>query len=397
MIHPDDALRLILSTIHPTGEILQSLPQTAGRVLSRPLRARDSFPRFDNSAMDGYAVRAVDVRRARRRQPVRLKIIAESAAGKKTRRSLSPGTSIRISTGAMVPRDADSVIRQEDVRVLGNQIEVFSSIVRGENIRRKGEEILKGKPAAKAGTVLTPASIAWLAGLGIRHAHVHRMPHVVLMRSGDEVVEWNRKPRTDQVRDTHGLALSLALKELGVQPILTPILRDDATLIRRSFAVACRRCDVLITTGGVSVGPHDELPEVARRCGFRILFSKIAQKPGKPFIFGVRDHTYWFGLPGNPLSAVICFHLYIRPALLRMIGHSEAAPRWTRQKATVSIQIPKDKTLFFLGSQRGGWVHPHHQMGSHCLGAFTRSNIIIRIPPGRGSSTRKVEFTSIFP
>ncbi len=388
---PEKALNTILSNTGPTPIMSCSVAEAGGRVLLASVRAPDHLPRFDNAAMDGFAVRAHDLRSASVKNPARLHILDEASAGLSTRKKVRSGTAIRISTGALLPSGADAVVMQEDCRIHKSHVEVFSSAATGENIRRKGEEICRGGIAIAKGEVLNAGSVAWLASMGVRQVRVHAAPRIGILRSGDEVVEWNSSPRLDQVRDTHGLFLKLQLERLGINPLLMPIVADDVRHIQKNFAILLRSSDVVMTTGGVSVGPHDKLVEIAKRNGMKILFSKVAQKPGGPFTTGVKDGKLWFGLPGNPFSVAVCYMLYVRPALMKMMHLPAPRPAWFAANTKHPLVPPRNKTVFLLGKDVRGKVLLNPQKGSHCLGAFANSNVLVRLEPKTSASkTRRV-------
>jgi molybdopterin molybdotransferase len=381
MITPDQALKLILGRAKVLPAETVDLREAHGRVVAGSVRAADSLPRFDNSAMDGFAVQAADLRRL----PALLKLIGESRAGSPRLPRLQPGCAVKISTGAPIPPGADTVVMKEDCELRGASVLVKDAEPRGGNIRRRGEEIRKGAIAIKSGTVLNPGSIAWLASMGIQRVQVFCKPRVGLLRSGDEVVEWDRRPKRHQIRDTHAMALGLALKELGFELELPPPVQDRLNTVTRAFSKLLARCDVVLTTGGVSVGEHDLFHQVAGLSGVTPVFWKIAQKPGKPMAFGVRGRKLWFGLPGNPVSALVCFHLYVKPVLLKRMGRPDYSTWWVQSATRQSIRRHATRTEFYTGRIENGRVRILPQRGSHCLGGFARSNVLVKIDPGKSN------------
>lgn len=383
MLTPDQALEKILSRARPLGAERVSVQDACGRVLARDVRAADDLPRFDNSAMDGFAVRAADIRRAAAQRPVTLRLMGEVQAGSPLRGRLLPGCAIRISTGAPVPTGADTVIMQEECEVLGTRLLVRGSEPKGGNIRFRGEEIRMGRVALRRGGRLSPGAVAWLATMGVREVSVLRKPRVGLLRSGNEIVERSKAPQRHQVRDAHGLSLSLALGEMGLELNVSPIVRDNPAAIRRAFSRMMSTCDVVLTTGGVSVGRHDLLLEAVQAVGVRPLFRKIAQKPGKPMAFGVQGRKLWFGLPGNPVSSLFCFYHYVRPALLKRSGRADFRPIWFEAVSSSAVRRNPRRTEFMRGRMRGGRVVFAVQQGSHCLGSFADSDLLVRIDSSR--------------
>ncbi len=385
MLTPDQALQKIF--LHAKALRLEQLDirEANGRVLAADVQAADDLPRFDNSAMDGFALRAGDIRGASKKHPVSLRLIGEIQAGSSFRKKLPSQCAVRISTGAPMPPGADAVVMQEYCAVRGAMVMICGTEPKGANVRFRGEEIRKGRIALRRGTRLNPGSIAWLATMGIRKVSVFRRPRVGLLRTGNEVVEPGRFPRPDQVRDAHGLSLSLALREMGIDLKIEPIVRDNSPAIRRAFSklMACR--DVVLTTGGISVGKHDFFHEAARRIGVRRIFHKISQKPGKPMVFGKKSAKLWFGLPGNPVSSLFCFYHYVRPALLKMTGRSNFLPQWFEAISSIPVRRNPRRTEFMRGRLDRGRVVFARNQGSHCLGSFSDANVLVRInPTGRG-------------
>jgi molybdopterin molybdotransferase len=391
--------------------------QAAGFVLAADVRSLDDLPRFNNSAMDGYAVRAADIRSASEKNPVALRVIGEVHAGSPANPIIRKGCAARISTGAKIPNGADAVVMQEEceLRVVrgspdpahdwtaglrsdsgdlrsaarrGQETFAEQKVVlvkcsepRGANIRRRGEEIRRGQIALRAGTLLNAGSIAWLATMGIKKVSVHRRPRVGLLRSGNEVVELGKHPRPYQVRDAHGISIGSALRAMDCDTALPPIVGDDLSATVRSFRKLLATCDVVITTGGVSVGERDLFHEAAKQLGVKQIFHGIAQRPGKPIAFGKRGAKLWFGLPGNPVSALVCFYIYVRPALLKMMGHRDVFPQWVEAAAAHPMRTDARKTVFARGTLRDGKVSLAEKQGSHCLGSFAAANVLVRLDP----------------
>ena len=385
MLTPDQALGKILFHARPLAAERVHVGDACGLVLASDIRAADDLPRFDNSAMDGFAVHSADIRGAAGENPATLRVIGEVQAGSSFGKKMGPGCAVRISTGAPVPRGADAVVMQEECEVRGSHVIIRGSEPKRGNIRFRGEEIQKGRIALHRGMRLNPGSVAWLATMGIHKAPVFRRPRVGLLRSGGEVVDIGMTPRTNQVRDAHGLSLSLALREMGMDLNVAPIVRDDPSSIRRAFSKLMASCDVVLTTGGVSVGRHDLFLGVAGKLGVKTIFHKIAQKPGKPMAFGKKDGRLWFGLPGNPVSSLFCFYYYVRPALLKMSGRRDFMPQWFEAISSISVKRHPRRTEFMRGRLERGQVVFAPKQGSHCLGGFSDANVLVRIDStGRG-------------
>jgi len=403
MLTPDQALDKILANARPLGATKLDVREASGFVLAAEAKSRDDLPRFDNSAMDGYAVRASDIRGASEKNPVSLRVIGEVHAGSAANPTIRKGCAVRISTGAKIPNGADTVVMQEDceigrARPLGAPIGqpsglslpvilVKCSEPRGANVRRRGEEIRCGQTALRKGTLLNAGSIAWLATMGVKSVSVHRRPCVGLLRSGNEVVELGKSPRPYQVRDAHGISIASALEAMGCEIVMPPIVGDELGATVRAFIKLLATCDVVLTTGGVSVGERDLFHEAAKRLGVKRIFHGIAQRPGKPIAFGKRGAKLWFGLPGNPVSSLVCFYIYVRPALLNLAGVRNPLPRWIEAVAAHPMRTDARKTVFARGTLQSGKVSLAEKQGSHCLGSFAVANVLVQLAP----STKNVK------
>ena len=339
----------ILAHAKPLASCRVDIRKANGLVLASPIRCPDDLPRFDNSAMDGYAVRSLDVRDASKANPVLLRLIGEVHAGSSKQLVVKKGLAVRIATGAPVPTGADAVVMQEYCECEGPLLRVHDAEPHGGNIRRRGEEIRRGQIALKKGHPLNPGSIAWLATMGVKTVAVHRPPRVGLLRSGTEVVEWGRAPRVHQVRDAHGISLPLALQKMGFDVEIPAIVRDDLDQTIRAFSRLLKACDLVITTGGVSVGARDLFHAAAQTTRLKTIFHKVSQKPGKPMVFAKRGTKLWFGLPGNPVASLVCFYLYVKPCLHGMMGHPHVEPEWFGAKTAESFHSNPRRTDFLRG------------------------------------------------
>jgi molybdopterin molybdotransferase len=283
------------------------------------VRASRAVPGFDNSAMDGFAVRWADVSHASPQSPVMLRVVDTVAAGYVARLRVSAGAAIRIMTGAPMPAGGDTVVRVEDTESAGDHVRIRKADGAGNHVRRAGEDIQKRQLILEKGRRLTPADLGLLASVGRERIKVYRRPTVGLISTGDELLEVNEPPRPGKIVNSNSYTLAAAIAEAGAIPRVLGIVRDT----RKGLAVAVRkalRYDVVITSGGVSVGDYDFVKQALRDVGVRMHFWKIAQRPGHPMAFGRVGAKPVFGLPGNPVSSTVSFLLYARPALLRMMG-----------------------------------------------------------------------------
>lgn len=269
--------------------------------------------------MDGFAVRAADVTAASRERPVRLRILETVGAGMVPSHAVGSGTAIRIMTGALMPDGADAVVRVEDATDAGEQVEVRVAVSGGANVRHPGEDVRAGELVLSPGRLLRPADIGLLASLGYAMVRVTRRPRVGILATGDELVEIGQPLRPGQIVNSNAHTIAAAVEEAGGEPFVLGIVRDRPELIRAAFAEAFH-ADVALSTGGVSAGAFDYVRGILSDLGYEERFWQVAQKPGKPLTFGIRGETLVFGLPGNPVSSLVCFYLYVLPALRTMTG-----------------------------------------------------------------------------
>jgi molybdopterin molybdotransferase len=328
MLSVEEACALVLERVRPLEPEQVSLLDAVGRVLASEIRAGRALPPWDNSAMDGYAVRAAEAVTG-----ACLTVTDEIPAGDAADRPLVPGTVARIFTGAPMPPGADSVVMQENTRRDGDLVEFVEGATLGRHVRRKGNDLMAGAVALPAGALIGPAEVGLLASLGRSQVPVHRAPTVAICTSGDELVEVDGGvPGPGQIVNGNSLALAAAVRQLGAQARIYPIIPDDRAATRAALEQASR-ADVILSTGGVSVGDYDFVGDTLRElAGGGFGFWKVAIKPGKPLAFGWIGDCAAFGLPGNPVSALVTFELFARPALRRMLGHP--AVHRTPRKAT---------------------------------------------------------------
>ena len=319
MISVRNALDIVLEDVPRVGAEQVALTQAAGRVLAESVRATRDVPPFRNSAMDGYAVRAADVAQADAQKPVGLRVIEVVPAGSVPRHAVTAGTAAKIMTGSVMPEGADTVVRVEDTEEADGVVHIRAHAGEGTNVRHPGEDVRAGDVVLEPGHFLRPADIGLLASLGSAVVRVARRPRVAILATGDELVELGQPLGPGQIVDSNAYMLAAAVEEAGGAPCLLGIVRDTPEATRRAFSEAFAT-DMVLSTGGVSMGTFDLVRQTLADLGVTERFWKIAQKPGKPLTFGMRDHVPVFGLPGNPVSSLVCFYLYVRPALRAMMG-----------------------------------------------------------------------------
>ncbi len=309
------ARELIVESVQPQAIEKVSLLDAVGRAVAEDVIAKQPLPLFDNSAMDGYAVRAEDCFSG-----AVLPLRGYIPAGGQVNCRVDPGTAVKIMTGAPVPPGADAVVPFEETEEAEDKITLLGRVKTGDHIRHKGEDIKPGDRIVEAGTVLRPAEISLLASFGMPTVKAHRRVRVAILSTGDELRELNEESGEGTIIDSNSWALAAAVREIGAEPLLLGIARDN----RESLLEKMRdglQADVLITSAGVSAGDRDYVREVLETLGVEQKFWKVNIKPGKPTAFGMRGTTPVFSLPGNPVSTMITFEEFVRPALLKMMGH----------------------------------------------------------------------------
>lgn len=329
-----EARDIILAAIVPLGPQRCPIREAVGRILAERIDSDRSIPPADNSAMDGYAVRAEDLETA----PVELQVIGVAAAGHAAPQRLASGQAIRILTGAAIPTGADAVVMQEDTELSGTSLSVLEPVSRGQHIRRAGCDVAPGTPIAAPGEQLSPALVGMCAALGRSDLEVIRRPRVAILATGDELVEPEDLQDDGRIVTSNSYTLFAALTALGVEPVYLGIARDEPDIIEEHFRRGLE-CDAVISTGGVSVGDRDWIKQVLAKIGGEMHLWRVLMKPGAPLAFVTVAGRPVFGLPGNPVSTLVAFEQFVRPALLKMMGHT----RIYRPTASAELTQPYKK------------------------------------------------------
>lgn len=331
MLDVDSALERVLAAFAPLPETGVSLTDACGMVLAADVVAHNSVPPFRNSAMDGYAVRADDTAGASWSTPVTLPVVGNVAAGQREIASLSAGQAVRIMTGAAMPAGADAVVRFEETDEGSGEagadrawVRVFHAARRLDNVREAGEDIANGAVVARAGTQLAPGDLGLLASVGVPRPRVHRRPLVALLSTGNEVVAPDSELSPGSVRDSNAYVIAAMARIWGAEVRMLGIARDTVSAVTEKLGAA-RSADLIVTSGGVSLGDYDLVKDVLRAEG-DVAIWQVRMKPGKPLAFGRIGETPLLGLPGNPVAAAVSFFLFGRPAIRRMLGHRNLAP-----------------------------------------------------------------------
>lgn len=386
MISVGKAQKLVVEKTRPLATVRVPTGEAMGRVATRDVTAPIDLPRFASASMDGYAVSSRDTRGASHGSPAKLRLVRRRIlAGSKPGLAVPDGAAVRIMTGAPLPTGVDAVIAQEDARIERGALWMDGPLRAGTNVRRVAEDCRKGEKALAAGTLVQPGVVALLAALGVNRIEVRRPPRVAIVVTGNEV----RRPTARSlpewaVRDSHAAFLRAALQEFRIRPALVSYARDRVPDIRRRIARALDRADLVIVTGGVSVGERDLVRPVLSALGVRTVFWGVAQRPGKPLYFGTRGNVAVFGLPGNPASTIVCYCEYVRPAIRKMLGYRRCYPEeWAARLAT-PIRPAGGRTRFLRGRltmHGGAWaVSVARRQASHMLGAFVGSDCLVVVP-----------------
>jgi molybdenum cofactor synthesis domain-containing protein len=386
----EEARELILSACRATEAEHRPLSASLGCVTAEPIVAGEDVPPFLNSAMDGYAVRSADVAGG----PTRLRVIDTVMAGDGRPVSLKDGEAVRIMTGAPLPDGADAVCMVERTRTEsdGQWVVIEDSVGAGNSVRRPGSDILAGEEVVTTGTELTAAHLGVLARLGLESVRVHRPPRVGVLSTGDELREGPQPLPRGAIRDGNRPMLIALLERAGYPTTDLGIIPDDAAVLRRAFEHGASECDALVTSGGVSVGDLDIVRIVlSEMCGQSMHWMQVAIRPAKPFAFGMVDgRVPVFGLPGNPVSAMVSFELFARPALRRMGGHAEAVRPALSAITDVDLTRGADGKLHLIRVlatvDAAGRLHvrPSGGQDSHQLRAMAEANALAILPDGPG-------------
>jgi molybdopterin molybdotransferase len=383
MIQVQEALDKILCQIQFKGVERVPLGQALGRVLTEDVVSRINNPPLDNSAMDGYAVIAEDIQSATPENPVKLEMVEEIAAGYTAKGTLKPGQTMRIMTGAPIPPGADAVLMQEDTQKDGNAILCLDKADVAENIRRAGEDVKIGEGVIKKGTTLSPAHIGMLAVIGRSQIAVSQRPTVAILSTGDEILELDETPQGPQIFNSNGHMLAAQIKSAGGIPVYLGIAKDTEKDLMEKFEWALK-ADIVVSSGGVSVGDYDLVKSSLQKMGQDMLFWKVAMKPGKPLAFGRIGKTPIFGLPGNPVSSFVSFEQFVRPSLRKVLGCSDLSHKTVQAKLTRTIN-KKPGRLHFLSSivswTDGEYtVTPAGEQGSGILKSAANANGLLIFP-----------------
>lgn len=394
------ALR-IQAEVRPQPPLRVPLDDAAGMVLAEDAVSPLDIPAHTNSAMDGYATRADDVRGASADAPVRLRVVEVIPAGRFPTRSIGPGECARIFTGAPLPAGADGVIRQEDTDQGAETVTIRSGRDAGVNIRRAGEDLTRGAVALPAGTALGPAHLGVLASIAVSAPVVVRRPRVAILGSGDEIVDVDRPEEIlsgRKVASSNTHTLIALVREAGGVPLNLGIAADTPASLRAHLAAAAE-ADLLVTTAGISVGEHDHVRDVLAEMGGELRFWKLRMRPGAPVGFGRVLSIPWIGLPGNPVSTMVTFELFVRPAIRRMAGHAlpfrRAVPVRAAERITLGPRLQHFLRAVVTETGAGTEARLTGPQGSGILTSMVRANALLVVPEGQHDTPPGAELRAI--
>ena len=386
MISVAEAIQIVRQQTKTLGTEKVDLPNALGRVLAQEIVADSDLPPFDRSQMDGYAVRAADTTGA----PVSLRIVGESAAGKGWHQQMNSGEAVRIMTGAPVPAGADSVQQVELAHELkdGTVVELLAAVEPGRSIVKQGDEINAGEIVLRPGVTINAAMMSVLAAFGYAKVEVSRRPRVAVAATGSELVSVDQQPGQDQIRDSNNYSISAYAEQAGAVVQRLPLTRDETSLLKRQIAEAADDFDIVVTSGGVSMGVYDVTKNALKELGAEIFFERVALRPGKPIVFArLPSGALVFGLPGNPVSVSVTFNLFTRTALLAMQGANEPVLKQETVMLARSVKGTMDRESYLpaqlMTNDDGELVaFPLKWGGSSDFVSFALTTALVIIPAG---------------
>jgi molybdopterin molybdotransferase len=376
MISEEEARAKILETVRPLPPRQLSISGALDCFAAEDYFARLPLPNFDNSAMDGYAVIASDSRHG-----AKLRVVGEQPAGADRQLRVSTGEAIRIFTGAPIPAGADAVLMQEDVTRNGDEIVVNEDVEAGEFVRKRGCDLSEGQKILSRGERIREATLGLLASQGVAEVCVGGEVRAAIVSGGNELMQPSAKLQPGQIYESNSVLLQALLKRCGAVTASSQHCSDDASALQTEFRAAIKN-EVLIVSGGVSVGEHDLVQAALRSLGAKIDIWRVAIKPGKPFLFGRLGDCFLFGLPGNPVSAFVTFLQFVRPAILKMMGATDLDLPKVPAKLVVDLRNEGGRSHYVRGKLKNGSFAPVGRQESHALFGLSQSNALLRVAIG---------------
>ncbi len=381
MISVEEAKQLLLENVGILSAITVEVADASGYALAENIIAPTDSPPFSQSAMDGFAVCLPEPFDAT--EAVKFMIIGETKAGDSPTEALLPGTAVRIFTGAPIPENTYCVVMQEKTTTINNKVEIaLSALHKASNIRLKACEITKGTKAANKGMPINPAMCGFLSTLGITHTQVARKPFISVLTTGNELKKPGAVLAPGQIYESNSFALQSAIKQCGYHTLTNDTVADEESKLMDKARKMLNESDVLILSGGISVGKYDLVAGVLQNLGVKKIFYKIAQKPGKPLYFGKQGEKLVFALPGNPAAALVCFYEYVLPALHKMSGHTRIGLRSIRLPLSKDFLVKGDRALFLKAVVEGEMVGITEGQESNILMSFAVADALVYIPAG---------------
>lgn len=380
----EEAQRIVLEAASPLGMEKVSILETLGRVLGEDIVAQRDNPPWDNSAMDGFAVRYDDLKQEQAiAKPVELTIIEDVPAGKMPTKTVGHGQAIRIMTGAPIPKGADTVLKVEDTEHTPTSVRVFKPEPRGSNIRPQGEDVKKGECIIAQGTPIRPGEAGMLAILAKSFVRVYQQPRVAILSTGDELADLDERFSEEKIINSNSYGIAAAVREAGGIPLLLGIARDNPADLKEKISHGLN-ADILVLSGGVSMGDYDFTKAVFKELGAEMNFWKLAIRPGQPLAFGKIQGRLAFGLPGNPVSSMVTFEQLVRPAMLKMGGQRSYGRPVVQAEFQEQFSKRTDRRHFLRGvlTREGGTfrVRTTGDQGSGILTSMVKANCLIDIP-----------------
>lgn len=383
-----EAKHIVNGHIGKMGMELLPLQECGDRILAENIVASFPSPQFNNSAMDGFAVRSEDTLGSSVDTPVRLNMVSISAAGSPTEVTIGSGECAQCMTGAKIPDGADAVIMVEDTSGFsdGDSVQIFLEVHPEKHIRRKGEEISKGELLIQKGTKIKASELGTCATFGYGELNVSRQPKIAIFGTGNELVEPGKKLKPGEIYNSNLYVFAELVDKSGAEVTMRDVIKDDKASLRSFLSEAIETCDIVISSGGVSMGRYDYVRDVILELGVKEHFWKVAQKPGKPLFFGTGRDTMIFGLPGNPVSSYIGFMEWVWPAIETMLGKKDNSPLMGILKETFPRETIKHRFLFGKAWLQDGKLvcRPSTKVGSHMLSSSLEANCILSSEPGDG-------------
>jgi molybdopterin molybdotransferase len=383
MVSVEEALKSILDSISPLGLEKVNILDALGRVIGEDIYAGRAIPPKDHSAMDGYALRSVNTRGTSPENPVILDVIEDIPAGAIPKTRIKAGQAARIMTGAPLPEGADAIVRMEDIRTEADRVVILTKASKGQDIRHAGDDVRIGEKIISRGDIIRPAEVGMLASLGRAFIFIYQRPLIAIVATGNELADIDEPPSPWKIVGSNSYSLAALVRECGGIPLQTGIAKDLREDLLAKFRDAMG-ADLILSSGGVSMGDYDLVKEIMKESGNRMHFWQVAMKPGRPLAFGSLGDVPIVGLPGNPVATAVCFEQFIRPALLKMMGHANLFRRTVRARLGEDIKKNKGVRHFIRARiRRDGEdyvVVTTGKQGSGILKSMVRANGLIILP-----------------